>query len=533
MEPALRARLWRSKLAPDPMNNRPMLKNRRLGLEVASAVALLLIAGVALTWWTVKMTDTQMRNELLQQAQVVAQGVNIEHIKNLSGGKADLESPDYQRLNEQFAAIKQSMEGYRFIYLMGRRPDGQLIFFVDNEPAESKERSMPGEVYKDATDELRAVFDNGIPFVEGPEVDDWGIWVSALVPIFAPRTGKVLAVLGIDVDVQDWRWIAARRASLSVGLILVALIFLAFSLALARSHSIIRVRETELRESEKKYRYLFERAEEGIIIVRGETIEFANPATSRMLGQSLDTITTTPFATFIHPEDRDLIRDRHRRRMQGELFDASYDFRVITPGKGVRWLHITSQLIDWEGAPASMCFLKDTTEQKMAEERIRLLAVTDSLTGIANRREFTRVLEKESERSKRYATPLSLLMYDLDFFKQVNDTFGHKVGDDVLRATTAVVRKNIRTVDMVARWGGEEFMVLMPGSNLADAKNVAEKLRQAIAQQRFGTVNIITASFGVAEFASPDDTESLLKRVDDALYRAKTMGRNRVEFMAR
>jgi two-component system, cell cycle response regulator len=172
------------------------------------------------------------------------------------------------------------------------------------------------------------------------------------------------------------------------------------------------------------------------------------------------------------------------------------------------------------------------TQRKQAEEEIHILATTDSLTGITNRREFTTILTREVNRAKRYSAPLSLIMYDLDLFKRVNDTFGHDVGDYVLQAVTNLVKEKIRVNDVVARWGGEEFMVLMPQSDIQAAKNAAEKLRQAIAGHHFDKVDGLTASFGVAAFESKDGLNSLLKRVDDALYLAKERGRNRVEILA-
>jgi diguanylate cyclase (GGDEF)-like protein len=174
----------------------------------------------------------------------------------------------------------------------------------------------------------------------------------------------------------------------------------------------------------------------------------------------------------------------------------------------------------------------DISQRKRAEQEIYLLATTDSLTGIANRREFFGILENEMGRARRYGAPLSLVMYDLDHFKRVNDTYGHDAGDAVLQIVTGLVKQNIRAVDVAARWGGEEFMVMMPQSALDVARSAAERLRLAIASHSFDQVGEVTASFGVTAFVPEDDSNSLLKRVDDALYRAKELGRNRVEVLA-
>jgi diguanylate cyclase (GGDEF)-like protein len=176
-------------------------------------------------------------------------------------------------------------------------------------------------------------------------------------------------------------------------------------------------------------------------------------------------------------------------------------------------------------------YVMDITQRKRDEKEIYLLATTDSLTGIANRREFTAILMREMAQTKRYGMSMALVMYDIDFFKRVNDTFGHDVGDHVLQTVTALVKENIRASDIVARWGGEEFMVLMPQTDIQDAGNTAEKLRLAIADHQFVQVNKLTVSFGVAAFEPQDDLHSLLKRVDDALYQAKKRGRNCVEIL--
>jgi diguanylate cyclase (GGDEF)-like protein len=177
--------------------------------------------------------------------------------------------------------------------------------------------------------------------------------------------------------------------------------------------------------------------------------------------------------------------------------------------------------------------LSVAVQRKQADDQIHLLATTDSLTGIANRREFNTLLENELNRAQRHAIPLSLVMFDLDQFKSVNDSFGHDVGDRVLQGVTRLVKQNLRSEDPLGRWGGEEFMILLPHTDLIAAEIAAEKLRQIIAEYRFPTVGALTASFGVASFEPEDDSNSFLTRVDGALYKAKHNGRNRVEAVAR
>ncbi|MBE0583460.1 MAG: cache domain-containing protein [Desulfofustis sp.] len=151
---------------------------------------------------------------------------------------------------------------------------------------------------------------------------------------------------------------------------------------------------------------------------------------------------------------------------------------------------------------------------------------TDSLTGSFNRRYFNTCLAEETARSGRYATPLSLVLFDIDYFKQINDRIGHLAGDTVLKEICRLVQDNIRQSDLLARWGGEEFVILCPGIDLPAAGRLAEKLRLKIEQYRFSEGGHITCSFGAASFQPPEDLRDFLQRTDQALYQAKGHGRN-------
>lgn len=162
-------------------------------------------------------------------------------------------------------------------------------------------------------------------------------------------------------------------------------------------------------------------------------------------------------------------------------------------------------------------------------EEVERLTLTDPLTELPNRRHFDILLRQELEKVDRYQEPLSLLLLDLDYFKAINDTYGHVQGDEVLRRVANTLATHLRGADAVARWGGEEFVALAPKTPLRGALELAERLRLAVSETELPQgIPAITASIGVAEWVSGESAEGLLARVDRALYRAKETGRNRV-----
>ncbi|MDD3468012.1 MAG: GGDEF domain-containing protein, partial [Campylobacterales bacterium] len=172
--------------------------------------------------------------------------------------------------------------------------------------------------------------------------------------------------------------------------------------------------------------------------------------------------------------------------------------------------------------------MSDITEMEKEAKTLELLATTDPLTKIYNRLKLNEILMLEIKKSDRYKIPLSIIMLDIDHFKEVNDTYGHDIGDDVLVKLTKSISANIREVDMFARWGGEEFVIMLPNTDENGALITAENLRSIIADADFGKAGKITASFGVAEYQPNLGSRELLKRADDALYEAKRSGRNKV-----
>ena len=179
--------------------------------------------------------------------------------------------------------------------------------------------------------------------------------------------------------------------------------------------------------------------------------------------------------------------------------------------------------------------------EKIIEERTRELsekakyfenlASLDPLTNLYNRRKFSEILSYELKRFSRYQTRFSLINIDIDYFKKINDSYGHDVGDLVIKRFSEVLKNNIRTVDSAARWGGEEFLLLIVESDVNIAKTISEKINNVLCQTDFSPVDKVTVSIGITQVADGETNESVITRSDQALYKAKDNGRNRIEIV--
>jgi diguanylate cyclase (GGDEF)-like protein len=162
--------------------------------------------------------------------------------------------------------------------------------------------------------------------------------------------------------------------------------------------------------------------------------------------------------------------------------------------------------------------------------QLEQLATVDKLTSLYNRVKFEQKLKEEMSRVQRYKSePFSIVLFDVDNFKQINDTYGHITGDIVLQRIAGVVKTTIRTTDLACRWGGEEFVIIYPHTNVSQALEASEKIRKLINKLKFDAIKNVSCSFGIAQFEADDTMQSLLARADQAMYQAKKGGKNRVE----
>ncbi len=233
----------------------------------------------------------------------------------------------------------------------------------------------------------------------------------------------------------------------------------------------------------------------------------------------------------------------HPSQLIAGAFEAEDFFQHL--GENGRWLFFTAApLFDAdENLIGVIETLQDITEKKLveqalreSEEKYRTMSITDALTSLFNSRHFYDQIGIETTRARRYGRTLSLLLFDLDNFKKINDTYGHLEGDQVLAAVAGVIKNNLRSMDTAYRYGGEEFTLLLPETGIAPAVNLADRLRQSIADTPMttssGAVIAVTVSIGVAEYVAGEIVENFVRRADDGVYEAKRRGKNRVVAIA-
>jgi diguanylate cyclase (GGDEF)-like protein len=194
------------------------------------------------------------------------------------------------------------------------------------------------------------------------------------------------------------------------------------------------------------------------------------------------------------------------------------------------WLNIHNKPFLSGGIKQAIIILDDLTERKNIESRLTSLSFTDALTGAYNRRYFAQRAQEEIDQAKRLNRSFSIIMFDLDHFKSVNDNFGHDAGDAVLKTVTSCIAEKIRKTDTLARWGGEEFVILLADITYGQAAKIAEKLRKHMMQTEMPQAGTVTASFGIATYQDGDTFDNLIRRADKLLYCAKMEGRNRVKY---
>lgn len=366
--------------------------------------------------------------------------------------------------------------------------------------------------------------------------------VDSFVRFFSYRTVSgyplVVAVGAAQEEVlADYRRNRNRDYMLAALVSVVIMVFAAMLMVtLARQKRTV----VDLQASEARFRAAFEQAAIGIAHTSlGRRYLQVNQKYCDMLGYSLEELMSMSADGITYLDDREDSSNHRRQLLSGVAGSVSAEKRYVRKDGNLIWVNRTISLVrDHAGNPLYFLHLvEDIMKRKRLEEELRELATTDMLTGLPNRRAFINRLEEEHARLKRFdAQQAAVLMLDLDYFKRINDTWGHPAGDAVLRKVATEINEQIREVDLCSRIGGEEFAVLLTGAAPVAAREFADRLRRRIADitvMHEGNNIKVTASIGVAALrATDDDGDAALMRADRALYNAKEAGRDRVEIIA-
>jgi diguanylate cyclase (GGDEF)-like protein/PAS domain S-box-containing protein len=308
-----------------------------------------------------------------------------------------------------------------------------------------------------------------------------------------------------------------------------------YFLSVARDITNRVAQSDDLQKREKQLWFALNEASDGLWdweVATGRL--FFSPQLKRMLGYGPDEMAPVleTWSQSLHPDDAPAVMAVLQAHMQGKRARYEAEYRLRNRNGHYLWVHDRGRVCERcpDGQPIRVVgMVQDISERKQLELQLQEYASCDPLTGLGNRREGMVFLQAQAELCQRMDVSLGLAFIDVDHFKSVNDGFGHLVGDEVLRRVGQAVREAVRSSDMVCRWGGEEFIVIAPNTNLEEIEFVAEKVRLAVFEALSGHQPKVTVSVGVAAARGKTiDLNGLMSDADSALYRAKENGRNQV-----
>jgi len=298
----------------------------------------------------------------------------------------------------------------------------------------------------------------------------------------------------------------------------------------------IKEMEAELQSREEQLENITRTARDAIIMSdeKGRT-SFWNPAAEKLFGYTREEVTGKELHRLLVPPEEDYRQYWEALQLfqiSGKSNDTGKTIEMKARHKNGNYLDVELSInaLQHKDGWHSVAVVRDIRERKQLEEELRFLSVTDALTNVYNRRYFTKKLKEEIDRARRSGGKFSLIMLDTDHFKSINDRFGHNAGDRVLKNIAEMIQNRIRKTDYLARWGGEEFIILLPDTPVDEAAGLAEVLREELNCMDLPGVDRVTASFGVAGFRPEDTADTLLQRADDLMYEAKSAGRNCVRY---
>jgi diguanylate cyclase (GGDEF)-like protein len=473
----------------------------RTKLFFSHFLAVLLVSGSIGSYFYKQSTASlleSLQTRLRYSAGLLARTLDAGELETLRAAE-DVERPEYRRLLEQVRDFQQANPDIAFIYVMRREaePDsagapaaGGVRFVLDSD--RSADQALPGDPYEQDVPRLHEGFRH-LAADDAITQDRWGYFLSGYAPV---KNGGGRFLVGLDMRADEVqrkfeRIRVAGGVSLLLSIVLAALFSRLLAARITRPVTQVIARTGEIARGELRG--------EVSVATRDELEDLAE-AVNRMAGDLLESQTK-------------------REQAMHELAEANLHLEARISERTVSLSKLNSAL------------LAEIEERKNAERRLEKAATSDYLTGLLNRPAMLRLLDQETERVLRTTGPYSLALADLDYFKPINDRFGHAVGDQALARIGDIMRSTLRGQDAICRWGGDELLIFLPETTVAGAAEAAEKIRQRLADVPLvvkGAEIHLSISVGVAEAGRDELVADVIRRADEALYRAKQAGRNRV-----
>lgn len=317
-----------------------------------------------------------------------------------------------------------------------------------------------------------------------------------------------------------------------------AIVFGLFLMVNQRLFLELQMQQTALQKSEARYRQLVEFSPNALFVLLDGKVALVNSAAlSLMRAAHPEQLLGKTILDIVHPDYRSIAADQIVNVLaRGEQVPLLEEKFIRLDGSLID-VEVTTAPLEYQGLPALQSIVRDITERKQLESNLERLATTDSLTGALNRRQLVEVADRELERAHRYDHPTSIIMLDIDHFKNINDRYGHAIGDLAIQQIAQILHENLRVIDHLGRYGGDEFTIILPETNLAESGIIAERIRASVETQKIrgseGQVVQLSISLGLvcvenAVNEPGKNFDTVIQLADKALYKAKAAGRNRV-----
>ena len=451
--------------------------------------AIILISGSVGTYFYQNAIDNllqALRSRLQNSAALISSGLNIKDLDQIRSPE-DMTRPVYKQGITALREFVKANPDIAFIYVM-RKMDDEVVFILDSD---IDEPGLPGEVYPQAIPALMEGFMR--PSVDKEiTTDRWGSFLSGYSPLEA---GEGSYLVGIDMYADE---VASKLEQIR----LAGLLSLALSVVLAMIFS----------------RYLSLNFTRRVDAVTDRLATIAPEHSVMRVASQGDELKQLSDAF-----------DQMSQRLKGDRQEIEKNQQALRDARDELEQRVTDRTA--ELLRTNQKLMEEIAERKHMEQRLEDLSRTDYLTGILNRRAMTKLLEDAPGDIMSEDQSFCVILIDLDHFKDINDKYGHAVGDLTLRHAVERLRNGVREDDLLSRWGGEEFLIMTPRTSLSEAESLAARLCDNLAGSRVAADGVsvgVTGSFGVTRYQLGEDIDACLKRTDNALYAAKTQGRNRI-----